>query len=497
MRGLTENFPWMLVLLATPLVGCGLVAASRSRGQLNASAAVAAVASLAVTFVLIDQILAVGPSMAVSGLLYVDALSGLLILVVSLVGFASLLYSIDYLGRSASPHEAPLPRLRRYYLFVLLFLFTMYLVSEANNLGILWVALEGTTLVSALMVGYYQTRRALEASWKYLILCSAGLAFALFGTLLLYLASVRALGTGGSGLDWTTLVATGSQLDPGLVRLALVFLFIGYGTKAGFAPLHNWLPDAHSEAPTPVSALLSGALLNCAMYALIRVDAITLQIPGFTLTHWLLLGFGLVSVFVAAFFILVQRDLKRLLAYHSVEHMGIITLGLAFGGLLGIFGALYHVLNHAVTKAALFLAGGNLALAAQTKDLEEIQGTLAAVPVTGTVLLLGGLALGGVPPFSIFASEFIILSAGFANGDAVAAVLLLVALAIVFAGLVGHLAHILLGSDSKLRFAPGMRRAVGVSLGVGLLASLAIGLGLFLPDPLSQLIHEAAQVVNG
>jgi len=493
----SANFPWMLVLLVTPLAGCGLVAVSRTRTQFNACAAVTAAALLALTLVIIDQVLVAGPTSEVSGLLYVDALSALLILVVSLVGFASLLYSIDYLGRSGSPHEASLPRLRRYYLYVLLFLFTMYLVAEANNLGILWVALEGTTLASALMVRYYQTRRALEASWKYLILCSAGLAFALFGTLLLFLASVRALGLGGSGLDWTTLVAAGSQLDPGLVRLALVFLFIGYGTKAGLAPLHNWLPDAHSEAPTPVSALLSGALLNCAMYALIRVDAITLQIPGFTLTHWLLLGFGLVSVFVAAFFILLQRDLKRLLAYSSVEHMGIIALGLAFGGLLGIFGALYHVLNHAVTKAALFLAGGNLAVAAQTKDLEKIQGTLAAIPVTGTVLLLCGLALAGVPPFSIFASEFIILSAGFAHGDAVAAILLLVALAIVFAGLVGHLAHILLGSASELRFAPGMRKAVGVTLGIGLLASLAVGLGLFLPDPLSQLLHRAAEVVAG
>lgn len=494
---MTWNLPWALLLLATPVVGSAAVLAARTRSQMNITVALAAAASLVLMLTVVDHVLDSGASSWLSGLLYVDALSALLILTVTLVGVASLLYSIDYLGKAGSPHEATVPRLRRYYVFVLLFLFTMYLVSEANNLGLLWIALEGTTLVSALMVGYYQTRRALEASWKYLILCSAGLAFALFGTLLLYLASVRALGSTGSGLDWTVLVAAGGQLDPGLVRLAIVFLFVGYGTKAGLAPLHTWLPDAHSEAPTPVSALLSGALLNCAIYALVRVDAITLQMPGFTLTHWLFLEFGLLSVFVAALFILVQRDLKRLLAYSSVENMGIIALGLGFGGVLGVFGSLFHLLNHAVTKAALFLAGGNLALAAGTKDLEEIQGALAAIPATGLVLLLGGLALAGVPPFSVFASEFIVLSAGFASGNAWAAGLLLVALAIVFAGLVRHVVHILLGQEPRLRYSAGLQRAYGATLGIALLAALAVGLGLLLPNPLSDLIHSAARVVVG
>ncbi|EQD47784.1 hydrogenase 4 subunit F, partial [mine drainage metagenome] len=230
-----------------------------------------------------------------------------------------------------SPHEAAVPRLRRYYVLLLLFLFTMYLVSEANNLALLWIGLEGTTLVSALMVGYYQTRRAVEASWKYLILCSAGLSFALFGTLLLYLASVRALGTSGSGLDWTSLVAAGGQLDPGLMQLAVVFLFVGFATKAGLAPLHTWLPDAHSEAPTPVSALLSGALLNCAMYALLRVDAITIRVPGFPLMHWLFLGFGLLSVFVAALFILVQRTSSGCWPTAPWRTVGIIAVGRRVG----------------------------------------------------------------------------------------------------------------------------------------------------------------------
>lgn len=488
--------PWILVLLILPVAGAGVLTLVRTRAEANVVAlAVALGLGLAAAF-LLQQLLAQGTQSSAGDLLYVDDLSGLLVLVVALVGFVSLLYSIDYLGRAGSPHEASLPRLRRYYQLVFLFLFSMYLVAEANNLGVLWIGLEGTTLVSALLVGYYQTRRAQEASWKYLILCSVGLAFALFGTLLLYVASVRALGPGNSDLNWTTLVASGAQLDPALVRLALVFLFVGYGTKAGLAPLHTWLPDAHSEAPTPVSALLSGALLNCAMYALLRIYAITLRIPGFSWTQWFFLILGLLSVFLAALFLYVQRDLKRLFAYSSVENMGIIAVGLAFGGAVGIFGALYHLLNHAATKTAVFLVSGNLALSAQTKDLQEIQGALVAAPGTGALLLLGGLALAGVPPFAMFSSEFLILSAGVSQGEGVGAGLLLIGLVVAFGALLWHLTRMLLGRPGP-RYAPRTRSALAASLGLGVVLAVALALGLVLPDSLSQLLHGAVQVVNG
>jgi len=490
------TIPWAILLLAVPLIGAAVVAIVPTRSQANAVAAAVALGLGLVAAFLLSQILAQGSLSWAGGLLYVDDLSGLLILVVALVGFASLMYSIDYLGRSGSPHEVSLPRLRRYYELVFLFLFTMYLVAEANNLGLLWIGLEGTTLVSALLVGFYQTRRAQEASWKYLILCSVGLAFALFGTLLLYVAAVHALGSGGSDLNWTTLAASGAQLDPGLMRLSLVFLFVGYGTKAGLAPLHTWLPDAHSEAPTPVSALLSGALLNCAMYGLIRIDAITLRIPGFTWTQWFFLIVGLLSVFLAAFFLYIQRDIKRLLAYSSVENMGIVAMGLAFGGAVGIFGALYQLLNHAATKCALFLVSGNLALAARSKDLGEIQGALVAAPGTGALLLIGGLALAGVPPFSMFASEIVLLSAGFSQGDGIAATLLLIGIALAFGALLWHLSRMLFGSPTQ-PYAPGTGSAIAASLGLGVVIAVAISLGLFLPDPLSQLLRGAARVVTG
>ncbi len=489
---------WALLLLLVPAAAAGIALIAPSRRGANATAVAGAAVSLVLVFAIVDQILTSGAlTVGPGGFLYVDALSGLLLLLLSLVGLASILYSVDYLGRATSPHALPLPRLRQYYAFVLLFLFTMFLVGEANNLGLLWIALEGTTLVSALLVGFYHTPRSIEASWKYLILCTVGLIFALFGTLLLYLADVSAVGSSGASLDWTALIREAPHLDPGIMRLALVFLFLGYGTKAGFAPLHTWLPDAHSEAPTPVSALLSAGLLKCAIYALLRVDAITLRMPNFTFSTWLFLSFGVVSVVLAAFFILIQRDLKRLLAYHSVEHMGIISLGIGFGGVLGLFGALFHMVNHAATKATLFLAGGDLASAAGTKDLEEISGALTALPGTGAVLFIGGLALAGVPPFSVFASEFLILTAGFAGGAWIAAVILLVALAIVFGGLLLHLSRALLGPTPTRGFSRERGPVIGTALGLGILLPIVIGLGVFLPTPFAALLHDAVQVVIG
>jgi hydrogenase-4 component F len=491
------TLPWTVLVLAIPAVAAGAVALAPGRRSANSIAVAGAGLSFLAILATISQVLAQGTASVPSDALNVDALSGVLLLLLGVVGLAAVLYSVDYLGGEASPHALPLPQLRRYHTFILLFLFTMFLVAEANDLGLLWIALEGTTLVSAVLVGFYHTRRSIEASWKYLVICSVGLIFALFGSVLLYLASGTASGQSGASLQWTRLIQMAPHLNPGLVRLAIVFLFIGYGTKAGLAPMHTWLPDAHSEAPTPVSALLSAGLLKCALYALIRVDAITLRIPGFTFATWLFLGFGLFSVVLASLFILVQRDLKRLLAYSSVEHIGIISIGIGFGGILGLFGAFFHMLNHAATKTILFLIGGDLTIQAGTKDLEEISGALTAVPATGALVLVGGLALAGVPPFSIFASEFIILTAGFEGGYWWADVILLVALAIAFGGLLLHISRALLGPRPRIGFTPGSGRFVATALAIGLLLPIVVGLGLWLPNPLSNLLHAAVTVVNG
>jgi hydrogenase-4 component F len=486
-----------LLVLVAPAVGAPLVYWAPGIRSVRLAAVGASGLALAGILLAIASVLTAGTAPTGTPYLRIDALSAVVLLLLGLVGVAAVVYSVGYFGRPENPHALGLGQLRRYYALVLLFLFTMFLVAEANDLGLLWIALEGTTLVSALLVGFYRTPGAIEASWKYLILCTVGLLFALFGTLLLYLASTEAVGAGGASLDWTVLVDQAPHLDLGLVRLALVFLFLGYGTKAGFAPLHTWLPDAHSEAPTPVSALLSAGLLNCALYALLRVDAIAVQMPGQPFAAWLFLGFGLLSVAFGAVFLLVQQDLKRLLAYSSVEHVGIIAVGIGIGGALAVFAALFHMLNHAVSKAALFLAGGELTLATGTKDLTRISGTLTALPSLGALLLVGGLALAGVPPFSMFASEFLILNAGWERGLWWVAVALIAALTLVFGGLCLHLSRLLLGPRPETGAAPFPGRLAATSLALGLLLPFVVGLGVFLPNPLAELLRDAARVVTG
>ncbi len=240
---------------------------------------------------------------------------------------------------------------------VQLFLLTMLLVVVCDNLGMMWVAIEGTTLASAFLVGFYEKDTSVEAAWKYLIICSVGIALALFGIVLTYASSIELLGDSSSALEWTTLRSIAPELDPTYLRLAFIFIMVGYGTKVGLAPMHTWLPDAHSQAPSPISAMLSAVLLNCAFYGILRFFIITeLCVPGFATD--LMLIFGLLSMAVAAVFIIVAKDSKRLLAYSSIEHMGIMSLGFGLGGFLGIFGALFQMLNHALTKPILFFSWG-------------------------------------------------------------------------------------------------------------------------------------------
>ncbi len=278
-----------------------------------------------------------------------DGLTAFFLINIGLIFGLVLVYSVGYLrhipaGRFSSP--------RWFYGLVFLFLFTMVAVYLSANLGMLWIFVEATTLASALLVGFYNTEGAVEAGWKYLIVCTVGIAFALFGTIALYLAAVKSGVSPESALDWTALMAAAPKLGAAkdLVKLAFVFVAVGYGTKIGFVPMHSWLPDAHAEAPSPISALLSAVLLNCAMYALLRFDAITSHAIGNGFSHTLLLIFGGLSITVAAFLMVVQRDLKRLLAYSSIEHMGIVAIGVGLGGPLGLFGALLHTFNHSIAK---------------------------------------------------------------------------------------------------------------------------------------------------
>ncbi len=322
---------------------------------------------------------------------------------------------------------------------------TMLVVPLANNMGLMWVAIEATTLVSVFMIMLYTNEGAIEAAWKYLMIATVGLSLALLGIVLFSYANTSAVPS-ASGMDWTSMVADSALLSPGIVKIAYVFVLVGLGTKAGLAPMHTWLPDAHGEAPTPISALLSGVLLNCAIYGVLRFYIVASGTLGPAFPGELLMLLGLLSMGIAAASIYFQKDMKRLLAFSSVEHMGIISLAVAFGGFLGLFAALLHIINHAIAKPLMFFASGTVSQRYGTKMMAEIKGIIKVMPVTGVLLLIGGLAIAGMPPFNIFLSEFLVLTAGFGTGQFVVSSAMILLLVVVFAGFLRHLVPMVFGS---------------------------------------------------
>ena len=381
------------------------------------------------------------------GFIYLDLLSAFFIFVISVVAFAGALYSIGYIskdieGKVISEREAKI-----YYILFNLFCFSMLFVPAMNNLGMLWVAIEMTTLISAFLVGFYNNKESVEAAWKYIIICSVGIIFALLGTILFSYAF--SIAGGIKSLNWSDMAASAGQMDKNIVKIAFIFILVGYGTKAGLAPMHTWLPDAHSQAVAPISGLLSGVLLKTAIYAILRFGIITIKAVGFGYFSHLMILLGVISLAISCGFILVQKDLKRLLAYHSVEHVGIISIGLGIGGPLGVGGALLHVFNHAVTKALMFFGAGNVVNKYRTHNMHAIRGVIGAMPFTGFMLLIGAFALAGMPPFSIFISEILIICAAFLKGYYLVTFLLLGFIAIIFGAVVNHFSQIIFGSIPK------------------------------------------------
>ncbi|HEX8713343.1 MAG TPA: proton-conducting transporter membrane subunit [Terracidiphilus sp.] len=422
-----------------------------------------------------------------------DGLTLLFLLNLALIFIVVLAYSAGYLrhipkGRFSSP--------RWYYALLFLFLFTMIGAYLSANLGMLWIAIEATTLASALLVGFYNTKGAVEAGWKYLIVCTVGIAFALFGTIALYLAAVRGGIPADAALDWTALMsaAQGMAKAHDLVKLAFVFAVVGYGTKIGFVPMHSWLPDAHAEAPAPISAMLSAALLNCAMYALLRWDAIISHAIGAGFSHTLLLTFGSLSLLVAVFLMIVQRDLKRLLAYSSIEHMGIVALGVGIGGPLGLFGALLHAFNHSLAKTLLFFTSGRVRDSFSTLRMDRIRGMGRAIPFTAAVLIIGGVAIVGLPPFGLFVSEFAILMAAFISSRYLLAALMLIAFSIGFGALFYHFQRMLTG-EPKAPLANSILRRSEVAAICACSICLLV-LGLCIPPAFTSIIHSAMAVLQ-
>jgi hydrogenase-4 component F len=488
----------LTIILLIPLLASGICLIAPRRPWLEVVTVGGTTIVLVLTGFAAQQVLRSGHISELAHWLYADALSIITILVIAFVSFTAALYSIGYLREDMREqdvtHGEGLWHLKRYYVLFNLFVFSMLVVPISNSLGVLWIAIEGTTLASLFLVSYYGTGESLEAAWKYVIVGSVGIALALFGTILAYYSAVQVLGT-TYDLNWSVLAPVTAHLNPNVMRLSFLFIVVGYGTKAGLAPMHTWLPDAHSEAPSPVSALLSGVLLNCAMYGILRFYALAVPSLGRAYPSDLLLGFGLLSLLVAALLIFQQRDYKRLLAYSSVEHMGIVALGVAFGGVLGLFGALLQIINHAVTKSLMFFASGQVLLKYETKDINRVSGVIKYMPVTGTLLLVGCLALTGSPPFGVFISEFSILSAGFSQGFTVAAIAMIVLIALIFIGLIFYLNGMVFGKNTE-EIKPGEVSYLCI-LAMCLSTLLVVGLGVYIPAPLNTLLHQAAAVLGG
>jgi hydrogenase-4 component F len=489
----TSNLLWLAPLV--PLVLGLFMLLVRDRRLLAALDVGGALAVLGLAVAIARRVAAVGPVSAL-GVFRADDVAVLFLLLIGLLAVAVAVATVGWMRHELARGQIRADRLRYYYALVHGFIATMLVTVLADNLGILWIAMEGTTITSALLVGFHGDKHGLEAAWKYIIVTTIGISFGLFGTVLVYGAAAHAQGGVFAGaMNWSSIAAIAPRLDPGIIRIGFIFVMVGYGTKAGLAPVHMWLPDAHSQAPTPVSALLSGALIKCALFGVIRFHTIARGACGPEFSEGLLLVFGLVSVVVATPFIIVQHDLKRLLGYHSVEHVGIIALGLGFGGRVGTYGALLHVINHGVTKALAFLIAGDAIGRYGTRDMRVMKGFLGIAPLAGTLLLMGAFSLAGTPPFSIFISELMVIRAGLAAGRTAVVAVFLVMVVIIFAGLIHHVGQMVFGvADGS---ADSGREARSPLLGMALLAAAMVLLGVWIPAGPHRVLASATEIILG
>jgi hydrogenase-4 component F len=491
----------VLLVVLFPLLGAAAVAAKfRARGA-GVATAIGGAGSFASAIALAVRTADLGHYQAWSGFLYVDSLSSYFAIVVSLVVFLAGLASVAYLRAEEEHAELSSFQISLYFVFFALFGSGMLAVFLTGNLGLLWILVELSTLASVVLVGLEARARALEAAWKYVIIASFGVTIALVGTLFLFYSASGLHLSADQRLTWVYLFAHGHSLVPASMRLAFLLAVVGYGTKVGLVPMHTWLPDAHSEAPSPVSAMLSAGLLNTGMYAIIRFEALARVDLGPTFPGTVLLFFGFLTVFIGVMFLVRAGNYKRLFAYSSIEHMGIISVALGFGGTLGLYGALLQVLNHAIGKTVLFLSSGHLVLGFKTRESARVRGVLSALPLVGGVVLLASLAVAGSPPFGVFLSELTIVRAGFVSSPVAGPVLagfLVLLLMVGFISLVFSSVSMVSGEGpEKGSVVPYPGRVWPMVAAVPLVGGLAVLLllGLWVPGGLNDLILHAAMAV--
>jgi hydrogenase-4 component F len=432
-------------------------------------------------------------------LLFIDDFNIYLVALTTFVGFTTAIFSAGYIAREADSARLSDLHLRFYHSMYQAFLFTMLLALTANNTGVMWVAVEAATLTTVLMVSLYRTREAIEAAWKYFILCSVGIGLALFGTTLVYLAAQPVMGDGADAMAWTLLIKQAARFHPDLLNLAFVFLLVGYGTKVGLAPLHAWLPDAHAEGPTPISAVLSGLLLNVALYALLRFKMLISANPDTLAPGPLMILMGLSSLFLSGFMLYRRGDIKRLFAYSSIEHMGLITFAFGMGGPLANFAGLLHMTMHSLTKSGIFFAVGAITQNGGTKRLNEIRGLTVSHPVLGWTFAIAVLAIAGLPPMGVFMSEFLVVSSTFAR-QPLLAIPLIIALLVAFAALIMRLQAMIFGAPPPMpRQAHGQQTTFGTVLAytpLVLHVGLVVVAGLYLPEPLVRWFEHVAKLLG-
>jgi hydrogenase-4 component F len=410
--------------------------------------------------------------------LLIDDLNIVFVVLNTFVAFTTSAFSASYIGHELITGRLTATQLRFYHAMYQLLLGAMNLALVANNIGLMWVAIEVATLTTVVMVGMYRTHQALEAAWKYFILGSVGIALALFGTILIYMAARPVVGEGLNGMVWTVLIAHVAQFDPALLNLAFVFLLLGYGTKVGLVPLHAWLPDAHAEGPTPISAVLSGLLLNVALYAVLRFKMLMAANPGALAPGPLMATLGLLSIVFAGFMLYRRGDIKRMFAYSSIEHMGIIVFAFGMGGALANFAGLLHMAMHSLTKSAIFFAVGHIVQAKGTQKIADIRGLTVTHPFLGWTLVIGVLAIVGMPPAGVFMSEFLIVSSTVGRAP-VLAVVMVIGLLVAFGALVLRMHGMAFGKPS------GDVAPVHASyLPLGAHLGLVLAAGVYLPPPL-------------
>jgi hydrogenase-4 component F len=491
----------LIIILIIPLVTalvCYVLKSPRLIGYANLAGIVALAAYAAP--VIVGAVSA--PIASANGALFMDAFSAYIMGLMILYSLASAVYSIGYLDNELDAGLIDFRGMRRYYGLFHLFVFTMLLVTMADNLALMWIGMEATTIVSALLIGLGFRKRplAVEAAWKYIILCTVGITFALLGTFITYYASTAVMDAEGA-LNWTMLKNIAPKLNPETMKLAFIFVLVGYGTKAGLAPVHNWLPDAQGEAPSPISALLPGWT---AFYAIMRFVSITEPSTGDAFTGNLLIIFGLISVGIAAVFILVQNNFKRLLAYSSVEHMGIIVLGVGIGGPVGIYGALLHVLSNTFAKPLMFFASGKIQARFGSTNIANVNGVLSIMPLLGTLTFIGALALSGTPPFNIFLSEFTILKAAVDKGMWLVVGIFLFFIALVFYGVLSAFGKMLFGTPGAISDVPlarfkASRFSMGNMLGNAVMIALAAAIivtGIRVPGFIDETIRACVLVLG-